>query len=234
MNGPPPTDEARTVRVGVLGAGAWASNAHLPGFARDPRCEVVALADPQSDLAQATGTEFEIPTITGDHLEVINRDDIDLIDVCTPSHTHFELAWAALEAGKHVLCDRYTDSTRVYQGIRKLGRTELDPLLEFATRGLMPDMTIIIDVPVETGLERAKGAGGEYEGGDRMERQANAFHQSVRQGFLKLAESLSEQGRMVLVDAAPPKTIEQIHEVITARVASRLWGVADQLEGEYE
>ena len=106
MNGPKPNDETRSVRVGVLGAGAWARHAHLPGFARDPRCEVVALADPQTDLARAAGAEFEIPFVTGDHTEIINRDDIDLIDVCTPSHTHFDLAWAALEAGKHVLCEK--------------------------------------------------------------------------------------------------------------------------------
>ena len=96
----------QTVRVGVLGAGAWARGAHLPGFARDPRCQVVALADPNLDLAQTAGSEAEIPMITADHMDVINRDDIDMIDVCTTSHTHFELAWAALEADKHVLCEK--------------------------------------------------------------------------------------------------------------------------------
>jgi predicted dehydrogenase len=106
MNAPKPTDGSQKVRVGVLGAGTWASNAHLPGFRRDPRCEIVAVADPKLDLAQAAGAEFDIPNITGDHMDVINRNDIDLIDVCTPSHTHFELAWAALEADKHVLCEK--------------------------------------------------------------------------------------------------------------------------------
>jgi predicted dehydrogenase len=106
MSAPKIPDGSQPVRVGVLGAGAWARNAHLPGFARDKRCEVVALADPKLDLAQAAGTDFEIPMITANHLDVIDRDDIDLIDVCTPSHTHFELAWAALEANKHVLCEK--------------------------------------------------------------------------------------------------------------------------------
>jgi predicted dehydrogenase len=96
----------RTVRVGVLGAGAWASFAHLPGYARDPRCTVVAIADPQQALAEAAAQRFAIPDIAGHHLDLIRRDDIDVIDVCTPSHTHFELAWSALEAGKHVLCEK--------------------------------------------------------------------------------------------------------------------------------
>jgi predicted dehydrogenase len=94
------------VRVGVLGAGTWAQAAHLPGYRRDPRCRVVAIADPNRALARDAALCFDIPTATGDHRELIGRDDIDLIDVCTPSHTHFELAWAALEAGKHVLCEK--------------------------------------------------------------------------------------------------------------------------------
>ena len=94
------------VRVGVLGAGAWARHAHLPGYRRDPRCEVVAVADPQLDLARDLAHAFDIPSVTGDAADLFAQADIDLIDVCTPSHTHFELAWAALEAGKHVLCEK--------------------------------------------------------------------------------------------------------------------------------
>ena len=94
------------LRIGVLGAGAWANFAHLPGFARDTRCQVVALADPQIDLARETASRFGIPKASADHRELIERSDIDVIDVCTPSHTHFELAWAALDAGKHVLCEK--------------------------------------------------------------------------------------------------------------------------------
>jgi predicted dehydrogenase len=94
------------VRVGVLGAGAWARHAHLPGYRRDARCEVVAIADPQIDLARDAAREFAIPTATADAGELFGRDDIDAIDVCTPSATHFELAWKAIEAGKHVLCEK--------------------------------------------------------------------------------------------------------------------------------
>jgi predicted dehydrogenase len=94
------------VRVGVLGAGAWARAAHLPAYRRDPRCRLVAIADPLLDRAAAAAREFDIETATADHGEVIRRADVDVIDVCTPSQTHFELAWAALEAGKHVLCEK--------------------------------------------------------------------------------------------------------------------------------
>ena len=97
---------ASRVRVAVLGAGNWARFAHLPGYKRDSRCEVVAICDPQLDLARDLAQRFEIPDVTPDYHELLGRDDVDLVDVCTPSETHFELSWAALGAGKHVLCEK--------------------------------------------------------------------------------------------------------------------------------
>lgn len=99
-------DPSRKVRVGVLGAGAWAKFAHIPGYLRDSRCELVAICDSVKGMAESAATEFGIPVVLSDHKELLSRDDIDLVDVCTPSATHFELAWAALEAGKHVLCEK--------------------------------------------------------------------------------------------------------------------------------
>jgi predicted dehydrogenase len=98
--------DSKIIRVGVLGAGAWAQFAHIPGFKRDARCEVVAIADPVVERARAFAEQFGIPDVYDNHAELIARSDIDLVDVCTPSATHFELSWAALEAGKHVLCEK--------------------------------------------------------------------------------------------------------------------------------
>jgi predicted dehydrogenase len=115
-----------TVRVGVLGAGAWAEFAHLPGYKRDPRCELVAIADPLVDRARAYAEKFGIPNAYASHEELIARDDIDLVDVCTPSARHFELTWAALQAGKHVLCEKpiaydYRDTQRAAALAREKG-----------------------------------------------------------------------------------------------------------------
>jgi predicted dehydrogenase len=101
-----PMPDRHLIRVGVLGAGAWARGAHLPGYRRDPRCRVVAIADSELDRARQAARDFDIPDAVADAGELVRRDDIDVIDVCTPSHTHFELAWSALEAGKHVLCEK--------------------------------------------------------------------------------------------------------------------------------
>jgi predicted dehydrogenase len=114
------------VRVGVLGAGAWARHAHVPGYKRDERCEVVAIADTQIERARELAREFDIPVVTDDPHQIFRRDDIDAVDVCTPSATHFELAWAALEAGKHVLCEKpvaydFRDTLRARDLARKKG-----------------------------------------------------------------------------------------------------------------
>ena len=114
------------VRIGVLGAGAWAEFAHLPGYTRDPRCELVAIADPIGERAQALAAKFGIPPVCSSHDELIARTDVDVVDVCTPSATHFELSWAALSAGKHVLCEKpvaydFTETRRAAALAREMG-----------------------------------------------------------------------------------------------------------------
>lgn len=97
---------ARRLRVGVLGAGAWARFAHIPGWVRDSRCEVAAVCDVVRARADEAAAQFGIAEATSDWQAVVSRADLDIIDVATPSHTHHELAVAALEAGKHVLCEK--------------------------------------------------------------------------------------------------------------------------------
>ena len=94
------------LRVAVLGAGNWAKSAHIPGWQRDPRSEVVLMCDPLKERADDFAKMFKIPESSRDWREVVARSDIDIIDVCTPSSTHHELSLSALEAGKHVLCEK--------------------------------------------------------------------------------------------------------------------------------
>ena len=96
----------RKLRVAVLGAGAWANRAHLPGWDRDPRARSSRSAIPISVWPRKRRAKYRAGVVSTDFRSVVARDDIDLVDVCTPSDTHFELARAALEAGKHVLCEK--------------------------------------------------------------------------------------------------------------------------------
>lgn len=102
---------AEQLRVGVIGAGRWAASAHLPGFARTPHAKVVAICDNNRELAQTRAAQFEIADVYTDAADLFARGDIDVIDVCTRGSdedrdNHEKLAFAALEAGKHVLCEK--------------------------------------------------------------------------------------------------------------------------------
>lgn len=131
----------------------------------------------------------------------------------------------SLEEGKHVICDRYADSTRIYQRARGLSKDKIDSLLDFTTGGLWPDLTFLLDVSIDIGLERAK-AKSIYKAGDRMEQAGNKFHEAVRFGFLKLAESVTEQHRFKVISG---KNIEQTHQEIVKHVSKKIW--IEDLEG---
>ncbi len=121
----------------------------------------------------------------------------------------------ALESGTTVLCDRFADSTTAYQGAgRGLPREELEHLHRIATGDVWPDLTIVIDLPVEAGLARARARGR----ADRMEQQDVAFHERVRQGFLELAARNPERVR--IIDGT--QSIDEIAAAIRALLAGLL------------
>jgi dTMP kinase len=126
----------------------------------------------------------------------------------------------ALAQGMWVICDRFIDSTRVYQGT--LGH--LDPLfiraLERVTVGdLKPDLTFILDVPAEVGLARASKRRGERVA-DRFEAESRAFHEALREAYRQVAAA--EPGRCVAIDATEPKpaVAERIWKTVTERLDS--------------
>jgi dTMP kinase len=124
----------------------------------------------------------------------------------------------ALQAGKWVICDRFIDSTRVYQGI--VGKVELPFIrgLERLTVGrFTPDLTFILDLPTETGLARAHARRGD-DTPDRFETEDLAYHQALNAGFRAIATE--EKERCVLIDADRPA--EQIADEIWRIVLRRL------------
>jgi predicted dehydrogenase len=101
----------RRLRVGVIGAGWWASIAHLPSLAADRRVELAAVGDPDPARGQAAATTFGIPRWTTDVDAMIADDDLDALVVATPHTTHHSLVAAALEAGRHVLGEKPMTTT---------------------------------------------------------------------------------------------------------------------------
>jgi predicted dehydrogenase len=94
------------VRVAVVGAGRWAQVAHIPGWQREPRAEVVALADVDANVAGEVAAKFSVPRAVTDYRELLDDPDIDVVDVVTGNRPHFQVSWDALSAGKHVLCEK--------------------------------------------------------------------------------------------------------------------------------
>jgi dTMP kinase len=125
----------------------------------------------------------------------------------------------ALAKGTWIVCDRFLDSTRAYQGA--LGK--LDPrflmALERVTLGeLLPDLTLILDLPAETGLFRAKARRGEADETDRFESEDLDFHRALRTAYRDIAKA--EPERCVMIDASRSKA--EVSEAIWAAISDRL------------
>lgn len=110
----------------------------------------------------------------------------------------------ALDSGRMVLCDRFTDSTLVYQGCgRGLDTDVVRDLDRIACRGLRPDVTFLIDIDLETSLMRARRRNERVGPAEsRIDEESGAFHERVRQGYLSLART--EPDRIVVIDGRRP------------------------------
>jgi len=97
---------ARTVGVGVVGAHRWAEEAHLPGYAACDRAALVAICDVDAERAERMAARYGIAKVYTDHRELLADPNVELVDVCTPTHTHLRLSCDAIAAGKHVLSEK--------------------------------------------------------------------------------------------------------------------------------
>jgi dTMP kinase len=128
-----------------------------------------------------------------------------------------EVIRPALESGKLVICDRYTDSTMAYQGYgRGLDFGLIEELNQIATGGLRPQLTILFDIESSEGLARLHPGGH-----DRLEREAIEFHLKVRQGYLQLAQKEPERWR--ILDASKPLTVaqEEFRKIVFESIADK-------------
>lgn len=124
----------------------------------------------------------------------------------------------ALDAGEVVITDRFVDSSLAYQGAgRTIPLDDVRMLSRWATGGLRPDLTVLLDLPPETGLARARGR----SVADRMESESLEFHQRVRQTFRALAES--DPDRYLVLDAT--RDLDELAAAIRVRVAELLSGL---------
>jgi dTMP kinase len=196
---------------GIDGVGKSTQADELEEFVRARGFDVVRSFEPGgTDLGQ------EIR-----HLLLHRKGDVSpraeaLLYAADRSHHVATKIRPALEAGKVVIADRYLDSSVAYQGAgRELETKEIRDLSLWATNGLLPKLTVLLDLDPETARTRRDETGTEP---DRLEREKIDFFAAVRSGYLELAAN--EPERFLVVDAT--KSREEIQQLIRARVAELL------------
>lgn len=166
--------------------------------------------------------------IRGVLLDAANRDMVPLTELllyAAARAQHIEqVIRPAVEADKILLCDRFSDATRAYQSFaRGLDRDLVERLNTLACQGLSPDLTLLLDCPVETGLGRARNRIDSTKGPreERFELEAISFHQKVRDGYIALAKEFPE--RFAIIDAAssPENVAKEILSAVVSRLETR-------------
>ncbi|HNZ15310.1 MAG TPA: dTMP kinase [Anaerolineaceae bacterium] len=160
------------------------------------------------------GDQIRAVLTSMDNPELLPRTEI-LLFLAARAQLVAQVIRPALREGKVVLCDRYGDSTLAYQGYgHGLDLNSLRAMLNFATEGLKPDLTLLMDLDIKTGLARKKS----IDEWNRLDAYEVSFHERVRAGYLQLAEE--EPERWQRVDASMPK--DEVQTMLRQIVLQRL------------
>jgi dTMP kinase len=201
---------------GIEGSGKTSQLHHVAGHLRRAGHAVVETREPGGTAA---GVALRRLLLGPEALPLTPIAELFLYCADRTQHVA-EVIRPALDAGRIVLTDRFSDSTVAYQGYaRGLDLAALRALDARARDGVAPALTLLLDCPVEVGLARTRRRG---DTPDRFERETVAFHDRVRQGFLALAAA--EPGRFAVVDATEP--LERVQQRCIDAVEQRLRGAA--------
>jgi dTMP kinase len=196
---------------GPDGGGKSTQAALLVDFLRRRGCNVLATREPGGTVI---GDQIRLVLSNLENTAMHPRTEILLFQASRAQHVE-QVIRPHLERGGVVVCDRFADSTLAYQGYgHQVDLMRLRTIVEFATGGLKPDLTLLLDIDVEDGLRR-RTKSGEW---NRLDAYNLAFHQRVRQGYFELMQQ--EPGRWVKIDAS--RSQQAIQADIQAVVADRL------------
>ena len=191
---------------GPEGSGKSTQARLLAGHLRRQGREVIVTAEPGGDSVARKIRGLVLDSRN----EVVPEGEL-LLFLAARAQNVRRIILPALDSGAVVVCDRFADSSIAYQGYaRGIDIPTLRNLNEFATGGLVPDLTLLLDIPVEVGLERQQDK-------NRFEAESVEFHRKVREGFLALAAK--EPARWVVIDAQG--SLEEVAERLTAAVETR-------------
>ena len=165
------------------------------------------------------GEEIRELLLGHQHTGMSDDSELLLMFAARAEHLHSKII-PALRRGQWVLCDRFTDASYAYQGAgRGLPGERIAALERFVQGDLRPDLTLLLDLPVATGLARAE----KRSEPDRFEREAQSFFEKVRSGYLEIADR--EPERVKVIDASP--SLDEVQRQIAA-VVERFLGSADE------
>lgn len=195
---------------GVEGAGKSTQLTRLAEALRDADEEVVLTFEPGGTPVGSAIREVLLSPL---HPDITPLTEIFLFCASRAQHCD-RVIRPALGEGRVVLCDRFSAATFAYQGhAGEAGEDLVVRLDEEATRGLVPDMTVILDLPPEEGLQRKFGDDGDHEA-DRIERNELAFHRRVREGFHRYAERYPERTAVVDASGTEDEVFERVCGVL--------------------
>lgn len=196
---------------GPDGAGKSTQIELLQGYLADKGYEIVITREPGGT---AISEDIRQIILNKDYTEMSSNTEL-LLYAASRAQLVYEVIRPALEQGKAVICDRFIESSVVYQGIaRGLGIDTVYAINDYALEGLRPQLTILLDLDAEEGLRRKKNQA-EL---DRMEAAGLEFHRKVAEGYRLLAERDSE--RIMRISATLPK--EEIHAKIVKEIERRI------------
>lgn len=197
---------------GIEGSGKSTQVALLEGSLRASGANVLRTREPGGTALAEQIRELILDV----RQEPVHRETELLLFLAARAQHVRERIKPALEAGQIVISDRFTDATLAYQGGgRWVDPSILNGLNDWASGGIQPDRTYLLDVPVTVGMARAKNRGGE-DGIDRIEREGSVFLKAVRDEYLRLAER--EPKRILVLDGQKPP--ESLAKVILSDVES--------------
>ncbi len=195
---------------GIEGCGKTSQMAHIVGFLTEKGHECLMTREPGGTRI---GKKIRAILLDPGNRGIVPYTELLLYMADRSQHVHATII-PALEAGKTVVCDRFMDATLVYQGYaRGLDIDLIHRIHQMTLGGLKPDVTFLLDLPVETGLSRAwdQIKSGERSGMEtRFEKESVAFHQKIRSGYLEQARLEKERYRVV--DAA--RSIQHVRDDI--------------------
>ncbi len=203
---------------GPEGSGKTTQVEKLADYLRNRKYEVVAAREPGSTVI---GEKIRQILLDPQNQEMSYHTELFLY-LASRVQLVEEIIKPALDAGKIVICDRFTDATVVYQGYaREIGMENVKKITQAALGSFEPDLTVLLDVEAPSGLEKAikaKAKKEQYSQGDRLEKIGIAFHQKVREGYLKIAQMYPERIKVIKVTG----DIEETHRAVCQVVFNNL------------